>query len=122
MVALLSAAAAASAQGDEPGSGARPAERSLRTSVERLRFAPLPSERVAPRNLLAASTPAHRSAGRKAVGGVLGAVAGGLIGATIGGVLDSNCQCDDPHLAGIVKGGAVGIVVGGVVGVWLASR
>lgn len=41
-------------------------------------------------------------------GGLLGAIVGGLAGATIGGVLDSDCQCDDPHLEGMIKGGAVG--------------
>ena len=123
-VTLASAAAsnpawAQAAQAQAPS----PSARTIRGSLEDLRHGPLCASDL--RQLHAPGAPStgtRRSAGRKVVGGVLGAIAGGLVGAKVGGALDNCARCEEPHLGGAITGGKVGIVIGGLVGVGLASR
>ncbi len=59
---------------------------------------------------------------QKVIGAFVGTVGGFFAGGLIGGVLDRNCRCDDPGLAGLVIGAPIGAIAGGVLGFTLAGR
>jgi hypothetical protein len=67
----------------------------------------------------ASSGSRQRSAGRKVVGGVIGAVGGFFGGGFLGAAIEGDrCNCDDPGFVGFFFiGGPIGAVIGGIVGV-----
>ena len=59
----------------------------------------------------------RRSAGRKILGGALGALGGFFAGGYLGATIDGDCGgCDDPGLKGAVIGAPIGAVVGSILG------
>jgi hypothetical protein len=58
----------------------------------------------------------QRSTGRKAVGGLVGAVGGFFAGAFIGAQFTNDCRCDDPGLEGALYGAPLGAIIGAVLG------
>jgi len=85
---------------------------SIRRSLEKLDYRSLKLEEGGQ-----AQPSRRRSAGRKILGGALGAVGGFFAGGYLGAMIDGECGgCDDPGFKGALIGAPIGAVVGGILG------
>jgi hypothetical protein len=122
------------ATGEIPGISNGVATRSIRRSLEMLRFdvartnpgygvGNVAEGRAAPDAQRGyRGRPGRRHSGDRAVMGlVLGAIGGVVIGGVIGAAIaEDSCHCDNPGLHGFAIGAPIGAVVGGFLGYALA--
>jgi len=77
----------------------------------------VPWQGVPPDALQSPAASRKRSAGRRVLGGAIGATAGLFVGGYLGAAIEGDrCHCDDPGLTGALIGAPVGAVTGGILG------
>lgn len=87
-------------------------------------------QKIAPGNIVLQAIPAAdvlavhrrgRRSGDGTRGALLGALAGALAGPFVGALLEPDCACDDPGLAGGMYGFIIGVPAGAIGGYYLAA-